>query len=73
MRKLTQTQHDRKGEASRLGTSKLLLVEGELHVIEGTGNLHVVVVGIGDLLLLGSNVDYSGRSGKTINGKIKQV
>ena len=49
-----------------MGTSKLLQVEGELHVVEGTGDLHVAVVGIGDLLLLGSNVDCSGRSGKEI-------
>src|SRR3954467_7463632 len=41
LRRLAQTQHDRKGEASCLGTSKLLLVL----VI---GDLHVVVVGIGN-------------------------
>ena len=58
----TKTNNDQKGEASYLGTSKLLLVEGELHVVDG----------IGDLLLLGSNVDCSGRSGKTVK-EIKQV
>ena len=49
-----------------MGTSKLLLPKGELDVIDGIGDLHVVVVGVGDLLLLGSNVDCSGRSGKTV-------
>ena len=48
------------------------MVEGELHVVEGIGGLHVVVVVIGDLLLLGSNVDCSGRSGKAIK-EIKQA
>ena len=52
------TKLGRKGEASCLGTSKLLLVEGELDVVDDTG----------DLLLLDSNVDCSDRSGKTING-----
>src|SRR4051812_8091671 len=45
----TKNNNDRKGEASCLGTSKLLLVVGDLHVIEGIGDLHVAVVGIGDL------------------------
>ena len=45
-----------------MGTTKLLLVNGELDVVEGTG----------DLLLLDSNVDCSGRSGKTVK-EIKQV
>ena len=49
-----------------MGTSKILLVEGELRVAHGIGDLHVEVVGIGDLLPLGSNVDCSGRSGKTV-------
>src|SRR3954466_1669015 len=40
--------------------------KGELDVVEGIGGLHVAVVVIGDLLLLGSNVDYSGRSSKTV-------
>ena len=35
-----------------------------LMVEEGTMGLHVAVVGVGDLLLLDSNVDCSGRSGK---------
>ena len=48
------------GEASCLGTAKLLLVNGELDV---------VVRSSGNLLLLGSNVDCTGRSGKTIMGK----
>ena len=48
------------GEASCLGTTKLLLVNGELDV---------VVRSAGVLLLLNSNVDCSGRSGKTIKGK----
>ena len=39
MRRLAQNNNDRKGEASFLGTSKLLLVNGELDVIEGTGDL----------------------------------
>ena len=52
------------GEASCLGTTKLLLVCGELNVVVGSG---------GVLLLLGSNVDCSGRSGKTIKGKINKV
>ena len=52
-----------KGEASCLGTAKVLLVNGELDVVEDTG----------DLLLLDSNVDYSGRSGKTIKGEIKEA
>src|SRR3954470_24969726 len=47
---------DRKGEASCLGTTKLLLATGKLEVVEDTG----------DLLLLDSNVDCSGRSGKTV-------
>src|SRR3954469_8670009 len=53
------------------GTSKLTLVEGELHVVEGIGDLHVAVLGIGDLLVLGSNVDCSSRSSKTIKGENK--
>ena len=71
MRRLAQITTDRKGEASCLGTSKLLLVNGELDVVEDIGDLHVAGVGIGDLLLLGSNVDCSGRSGKTIKGENK--
>src|ERR1041385_5370417 len=67
----TKSTLDRKGKASYLGTSKLLLVKGELDVVEGIGDLHVAVVGIGDLLLLVSNVDCSGRSGKTIKGENK--
>ena len=63
--------NDRKGEASCLGTSKLLPVEWELGVVEDIGDLHVAMVGIGDLLLLGSNVGCSGRSGKTIKGENK--
>ena len=46
--------------------------KGELDVVEGIGGLHVAVVVIGDLPLLGSNVDYSGRSGKTVK-EIKEV
>jgi len=61
----TNTNNDRKGKASCLGTSKLLLVL----VI---GDLHIAVVDIGDLLLLDSNVDCSGRSGKAIK-EIKQT
>src|SRR3954465_3026063 len=61
LRRLAQTQHDRKGEASCLGTTKVLLVNGELDVEERSS---------GDLLLLDSNVDCSGRSGKTVK-KIK--
>ena len=56
-----------------MGTSKLLLVKGELHVVEGIEDLHIAVVDIGDLLFLRSNINCSGRSGKTIKGKIKQA
>ena len=62
-----------KAQASCLGTSELLLVKRGLDVVEGIGDLHVAVVDIGDLLLLDSNVGCSGRSGKTIKGKRKQV
>src|SRR3954462_6594572 len=58
----TNNNNDRKGEASCLGTSKLLLVDGELDVIVGAS---------GGLLLLGSNVYCSGRSGKTKREKSK--
>src|SRR3954462_12088981 len=44
------------GEASCLGTTKLHLATVKLDVVEGTG----------DLLLQDSNVNCSGRSGKTI-------
>ena len=37
-----------------MGTSKLLLVVGDLHVVESIKDLHVAVVGIGDILLLDS-------------------
>src|SRR3954466_8812214 len=40
--------------------------KGELHAVDDIGDLQVAVVGVGDLLLLGSNVDCSGRSGKTV-------
>ena len=46
--------------------------KGELDVVDGIEDLHVAVVVIGDLLLLGSNVDCSGRSGKTVK-EIKAV
>ena len=59
LRRLAQISTDRKGEASFLGTSKLLLVNGELDVVEGIGDLHVAVVGIGDLLLLDSKAPTS--------------
>ena len=52
------------GEASCLGTAKLLLVNGELDVVVGS---------YWNLLLLGSNVDCSGRSGKTVKGENKAV
>ena len=45
-----------------MGTSKLLLVSVVLNVAVGS---------TGGLLLLGSNIDYSGRSGKAIK-EIKQ-
>ena len=51
---------DRKGEASYPVTTKLLLVCEELNVVVGSN---------GVILLLGSNVDCSDRSGKTIKGK----
>ena len=47
---------DRTGEASCLGTTKLHLATGKLDVVEGTG----------DLLLLDSNVDCNGQSGKAV-------
>ena len=50
------------GEASCVGTAKLLLVNGELDVVVGS---------YWNLLLLGSNVDCSGRSGKTIKRESK--
>src|SRR3954471_1593807 len=40
--------------------------KGELDVVDGIGGLEVAVVGVGDLLLLGSNVDCSGRLGKIV-------
>src|SRR3954471_18632569 len=43
--------------------------KGELDVVDGIGGLHVAVVGVRDLLLLGSHVDCSGRSGKTVKKK----
>ena len=43
--------------------------KGELDVVDGIGDLHVTVVSIGDLLLLGSKVDCSDRSGKIVKGK----
>ena len=73
LRRLARITTDRKGEASCLGTSELLLVNEELDVVEGIGDLHVAVVGIGDLLLLGSNLDCSGRSGKTKGGNKARV
>ena len=45
----TKINNDRKGEASCLGTSELLLVLV-------TGGLDVVVGAVSELLLLGSNV-----------------
>ena len=51
-------------EASCLGTAKLLLVNGELYVVVGSA---------GVLLLLNTNVDCSGRSGKAINGNKASV
>ena len=58
-----QMSTDRKGKASCLGTSSLLLVKGELDIVKGAVSV---------LLLLGSIVDCSGRSGKAIK-EIKQV
>src|ERR1041385_5232925 len=55
----TKSTLDRKGKASCLGTSKLLLVKRGLDVIEGIGDLHVAVVDIGDLLLLDSKAPTS--------------
>src|ERR1044072_6994839 len=45
--------------------------KGELDVVDGIGDLHVAVVGAGDLLLLGFNIECSGRSGKTEKGENK--
>ena len=42
-----------------MGSTELLLVNGELDVVEGIGDLHVAVVGIVDLLLLGSKAPTS--------------
>src|SRR3954470_5050006 len=65
LRRLAQTTSEiqiEKAKPPAWEPPKLLLVCGELNV---------VVVGSGVLLLLGSNVDCSGRSGKTKRG-IKQ-
>ena len=51
----TITTTNEKAQASFLGTSELLLVVEDLHVVEGIGDLHVAVVGIGDLLLLNAS------------------
>jgi hypothetical protein len=53
---MTSERHGSKRQGLLPGNSKLLLVSGVLDV---------VVVASGVLLLLGSNVDCSGRSGKT--------
>src|SRR3954469_19303154 len=57
---MTAIQIERRGLLP--GNSKLLLVSGVLDVLVGSS---------GELLLLGSNVDCSGRSGKTVK-EIKQ-
>ena len=57
--KKASTKHNcliKKAQASCLGTSELLLIVGDLDVVEGTGDLHVTVVAIGDLLLLDASV-----------------
>ena len=58
LKKASTNHKERRGKASCLGTSKLLLVSviGGLDVVEGTGDLHVAVVAIGDLLLLDASV-----------------
>src|ERR1041385_8364135 len=58
LKKASTRTTDRKGEASFLGTSKLLLVNGELGIVEGI-RFHVAVVGIGDPLLLDSKAPTS--------------
>ena len=45
-----------KAQASCLGTSELLLAIGDLDVVVSTGDLHVAVVAIRDLLLLDASV-----------------
>ena len=62
-----------KAQASCLGTSKLLLDERGLDVEEGIGDLLIAVVAVGDLLLQGSVVDRSGRSGKAKRGNKASV
>ena len=52
LRMLAQKKHDRRGKASCLGASSLLLVVGGLHVVLGT--LGVVVVMGSGIWLLGS-------------------
>ena len=53
-----------KAQASCLGSSKLLLVVGDLRIVEGIRYLHVAVVGIGDLLLLDSKAPTSDCSNR---------
>src|ERR1041385_3745345 len=74
LRRLAQITTDRKGEASCLGISKLLLVNGELDIVEGIEDLHVAVVSIGDLLLLDSKAPTSAAAADQAKhkGGIKQ-
>ena len=64
LRRLAQTQHDRKGEASCLGTAKVLLVDGGKQRRRRHRGYHAPG-------LQGFNVDCSGRSGKIIKGENK--
>ena len=45
-----------KAQVSCLGTSEILLAIRDLDVVVSTGDLHVAVVAIGDLLLLDASV-----------------
>src|SRR3954471_22893535 len=62
----TKINNDRKARPPAWEPPNYSWSKGELDVVDGIGGLHVAVVGVRDLLLLGSNVDCSGRSGKTI-------
>src|SRR3954465_7223068 len=62
----TKINNDRKARPPAWEPPNYSWSKGELDVVEGIGGLHVAVVGVGDLLLLVSNVDCSSRSGKTV-------
>ena len=67
----TKINNDRKARPPAWEPPNYSWPKGELDVVDGIGGLHVAVVIIGVLLLLGSNVDCRGRSGKTEKGENK--